>query len=103
MAAVATATDQRTDFSMTNLTDLLNSVKVAKQKFDTELLRQYPVNSKVLFKIMDGQKNLSSGIVICAGHNVGHLRVLHLEAKERSRYRCRDIHYSMLTAAKESL
>lgn len=56
------------------------------------LEKNYPLGSIIKFYIKYGQKNPSTGKVIGYSRDA-EVRVFHLEAKERSRYSHRYIHY----------
>lgn len=81
---------------MSKIESLLSKAEQAKRDAEAELLRMYPPGSDILFTIMSGQRNASTGTVACLGHRVGYVRVKHHQAKEHSRYAYRDVHYSQV-------
>jgi len=81
---------------MKTLSTLIAKANQARKDVDTKLLAEWPPGTEVQFKIMSGQKNLSSGTVVGAGYDMGYLRVRHNQAKPYSRYWHRNIHYSSI-------
>lgn len=78
------------------ITVLLAKVEQARKAAHAELLSLYPAGSHIQFTIMHGQKNASTGTVAGISWRDGYIRVKHHQAKERSRYAYRDVHYSQV-------
>lgn len=75
------------------LKKLKEAESVAGKELKRELERQFPKGTRVGFKIMHGQKNLSTGQVI-GYRDHGFLAVWHEQAKESSRYAVREVLFS---------
>lgn len=75
---------------------LLATVQTATEAVKNELLRLHPIGSEVRFTITHGQRNASTGTVIGIGWRPDYLRVRHHEAKPRSRYAYREVHWQQV-------
>jgi len=51
--------------------DLMNQYKAARSAVGAELLRQYPIGTKISFSIRHGQKIPSTGTVVGVGFHPG--------------------------------
>ena len=74
------------------LKKLKEAESAAIKELKRELERQFPEGTRVGFRIMHGQKNLSTGEVVGYREN-GYLSVWHDQAKKNSRYRVRDVFF----------
>lgn len=78
----------------------MNGLKIASAKLEeaenkmlAALRHAYPEGSDIEFFIMHGQVNPSTGTVIAHDPRRRTIRVRHHQAKPRSRYGVRDVHY----------
>ena len=77
---------------MASLVKLRRDEERASAALLAELENQFPKGTCVAFMISSSQKNPSTGVVI--GYRPhGYLAVRHDQAKERSRYRVRDVSF----------
>ena len=76
------------------LTYAFEDFEQARLKLRTEIIRRYPLGTKVSFFIQHGQTQPSTGIVAAYPDDASQgvvLSVLHDQAKPRSRYRYRRV------------
>jgi hypothetical protein len=78
------------------LEELTFNHKQAKIALDNELLRIWPKDSEVEFKIYRKQVNFSTGTVCGSSWDAGCLQVKHHQAKPNSRHSYRDVHYTKI-------